>query len=244
LCALSSKGGWGAVGELSDILQWYRGVSIQVIRAPLTGFSVASPTSLPRGAYPGYFGGRGGNNLFMSAVRKGPLLIAAEQLERWGALDRAIEFIQPIVRERIANGPAGDVLRGRWLGHALHPLLTDVPIGAWTSSLILDLAGGSSSEGAADLLVAVGVAAVAPTALSGWSDWGETKTIEQRRVGIVHAATNIAATTMFASSLRMRREGRRGPGKLLSLAAAGMLGVGGYLGGHLSYAQGAGVGER
>jgi uncharacterized membrane protein len=180
----------------------------------------------------------------MSVVRKSPLVVATEQLERWGALDTVVDAIQPIVRERVGEGPVRDVLSGRWLGHALHPLLTDVPIGVWMSSLILDLAGGTSAEKAADLLVAVGVAAVAPTALSGWSDWSETKTIEQRRVGIVHAATNIAATTMFANSLRLRRKGRRGSGKLLSLAAAGMLGVGGYLGGHLSYGQGAGLGQR
>jgi uncharacterized membrane protein len=137
-----------------------------------------------------------------------------------------------------------DVLRGGWLGHALHPLLTDVPIGAWASALVLDLAGGSSAESAADLLVGVGLAAVAPTALAGWSDWGESSTPEQRRVGVVHAAANIAAAGMFAASLMRRRERRRGSAKLLSLAGACALGVGGYLGGHLSYARGVGVGER
>jgi hypothetical protein len=149
-----------------------------------------------------------GNNPFMSVVKKSPLLVGAEGLERWGALDPAVETIRPIVEERIPDGPVRDALRGRWLGHALHPLLTDVPIGAWTSSLILDLIGGSSAEQAADLLVAVGVAAAGPTALTGWADWGETKTIEQRRIGIVHAASNITATTMFVSSLRLRRKGR------------------------------------
>lgn len=180
----------------------------------------------------------------MENAAKVPLLAVTERLERASALDGPIRVLTPIVRAAIPNGRARGLLSGRWLGHALHPLLTDVPIGAWTSSLILDFAGGSSAEASADLLVAVGVAAVPPTALSGWSDWSETLTPEQRRVGLVHAATNIAAASMFSASLLKRREGRRGTGKLLSLAGASALAVGGYLGGHLSYARATGTGER
>jgi uncharacterized membrane protein len=175
---------------------------------------------------------------------KVPLLALTERLERASALDGPIRVLAPIVQAAIPNGHIRGLLSGRWLGHALHPLLTDVPIGAWTSSLILDFAGGPSADASADLLVAVGVAAVPPTALSGWSDWSEPLTPEQRRVGLVHAATNIAAASMFSASLLQRRKGRRGTGKLLSLAGAGALAVGGYLGGHLSYAQKTGTGAR
>jgi uncharacterized membrane protein len=173
-----------------------------------------------------------------------PLLAATERLERATALDGPIRLIAPVLRAAIRDSHLSGLLSGRWLGHALHPLLTDVPIGAWTSSLILDFAGGPSAESAADLLVGVGVAAVAPTALSGWSDWSETLTPEQRRVGLVHAAANITAASMFSASLLRRREGRRGVAKLLSVAGASALGVGGYLGGHLSYARSVGTGER
>ncbi len=155
-----------------------------------------------------------------------------------------MDAIAPIVARTVGNGEARRVLGGAWLGHALHPLLTDVPIGAWTSALVLDLIGGDSSEHAADLLVGVGLAAVAPTAITGWSDWGAMGTPEQRRVGLAHAAVNIAAATIFATSLLRRREGRRGAAKRLGVAGAAVLGVGGYLGGHLSYAQGAGIGRR
>jgi hypothetical protein len=41
----------------------------------------------------------------------------------------------------ISDGAAKDVLSGVWLGHALHPILTDIPIGAWTSSVVLDWIG-------------------------------------------------------------------------------------------------------
>ena len=180
----------------------------------------------------------------MENAAKSPLMALTERLERASALDGSIHALAPIVRAAIPNGRVRDLLSGAWLGHALHPLLTDLPVGAWTSSLILDFAGGPSAESSADLLLAVGVAVVPPTALSGWSDWSETLAPEQHRVGLVHATTNIAAASMFSASLLQRRKGRRGAGKLLSLAAAGALGVGGYLGGHLSYAQKTGTGER
>jgi uncharacterized membrane protein len=173
-----------------------------------------------------------------------PLLTATEQLERAQGLDRAVGVLESIVRVAIPDGRARALLRGSWQGHALHPLLTDVPIGAWTSSLILDFAGGSSAEHAADLLLGVGILAVAPTAASGWSDWSETLTPEQRRVGLVHAAANITAASLFSASLLRRRKGRRTVAKLLSVAGAGALGVGGYLGGHLSHARSVGTGER
>jgi uncharacterized membrane protein len=172
------------------------------------------------------------------------LLSAVERLERADVLDRAVRPFESIVRAALPEGPLRALLRGQWIGHALHPLLTDVPIGAWTSSLILDCAGGPSAEHAADLLIGVGIAAVAPTAATGWSDWSETLTPEQRRVGLVHAGTNIAAASLFWGSLAARRRGRRTRGKLLSIAGAGALSIGGYLGGHLSYARGVGTGER
>jgi uncharacterized membrane protein len=165
------------------------------------------------------------------------------QLERTDSLDGAARRIDGLLDGLLRDGRVRGLLAGEWLGHALHPLLSDLPIGAWTSSLILDGLGGSSAEDAADLLIGVGIAAVAPTALAGWAEWSETG-VEERRVGLVHAAANIAAALGFAASLASRRNGRRGLGKALSLAGAGSLGLGGYLGGHLSYVRGVGGGER
>jgi uncharacterized membrane protein len=171
------------------------------------------------------------------------LLRLTDRLEATKVLDGASGQIQQTVNSVLPDGPARDLLTGKWMGHALHPLLTDVPIGTWTSSIVLDLLGGTSAEDAADLLIGVGLAAVAPTALSGWTDWSTTST-ENRRVGLVHAAANITAALCFAASLATRRADSREAGRLLSLAGAGALGVGGYLGGHLSYARRAGTGER
>jgi hypothetical protein len=93
-----------------------------------------------------------------------------------------------------------DALSGTWLGRALHPPLTDLVIGGWTSALLLDLLGGDGAEDTADRLVAVGILAAVPTALSGLSDWAELYG-GSRRLGSVHAIGNSAALTL--------REGRR-----------------------------------
>jgi uncharacterized membrane protein len=166
-----------------------------------------------------------------------------EQLERASSFDGLSRRIERFVNGALPEAEPRRFLEGRRLGHALHPVLSDVPIGSWTSSVILDLLGGESAERGADLLIVVGLAAALPTALSGWTDWSRTDE-EQQRVGLVHAGANVTAVSLFASSLRKRRQGHRRAGKLLSLAGAGAMGAAAYLGGHLSFARGAGVGER
>ena len=78
------------------------------------------------------------------------------------------------------------LLSGSLIGHRLHPLLTDIPIGAWTSATILDVVGGRSGRRVARRLVGVGIVAAIPTAATGISDWDDTHGAD-RRVGIVHA---------------------------------------------------------
>jgi uncharacterized membrane protein len=165
------------------------------------------------------------------------------QLERASTLDALLKRIQTVVNAALPDGRPRDLLEGRWMGHALHPALSDVPIGSCTSAVILDLLGGAAAESSADLLIAVGLATALPTALSGWADWSRTAT-EQQRVGLVHAVANVSAVSLFALSLRRRRQGRRNAGKLLGLAGVSSMSAAAYLGGHLSFARGAGVGER
>lgn len=167
----------------------------------------------------------------------------ATQIGQIEALDAPAKAIAAKWRDLIGPGPLKDALSGTWLGHALHPLLTDVPIGTWTSATVLDLIGGEDSGPAAEKLIGVGLAAAAPTAVSGWLDWADTEMAEPevRRMGIVHAVSNVAAITLYSASLAARLRGNRSRGKLLGLAGAGALGAGGFLGGHLSYAKGVGV---
>lgn len=159
------------------------------------------------------------------------------------ALDAPATAIGTQIRNIVKPGPVKDALSGTWLGHALHPLLTDVPIGAWTSATLLDLFGGRESRPAAQRLIGFGLLAAGPTAWAGWSDWADSEQgdDEVRRVGIVHAAANGTAATLYGASLLARRRGAHGTGVLLGLAGAGAMGAAGWLGGDLTLARGVGV---
>jgi len=147
---------------------------------------------------------------------------------------------------RIGPGRLKDALSGTWLGHALHPLLTDIPIGTWTSATLLDVLGGEEAEEATERLIGVGLLAALPTAVTGATDWADSQRADAgvRRVGVVHAMANTLALGLFGASLAARRRGNVGRGKALSLAGMSALMVGGHLGGHLSYARGIGVDQR
>jgi nitrite reductase/ring-hydroxylating ferredoxin subunit len=121
-------------------------------------------------------------------------------------------------------------------------VLTDVVIGSFTSATLLDLVGGDESGRARQRLIAIGIAAYGPTALTGVNDWADTEPANDgaRRVGLVHAATNTVALSLQIASLAARRRGARHEGVLLGMAGTAVLAAGGYLGGHLSFAEGVG----
>ena len=171
-----------------------------------------------------------------------PLEPVVEALEGAAALDGPAKTIAKRVRETIPAGAIKDALSGTWLGHALHPMLTDVVIGSFVSATLLDLLGGDEDGRAAERLIAIGIAAYPPTALTGVNDWADSEPADDgvRRVGLVHAATNGAALSLYAASLAARRRGARGRGKLLGAAGAAALGAAGFLGGHLSFTKGVG----
>jgi uncharacterized membrane protein len=102
---------------------------------------------------------------------------------------------------------------------------------------MLDLIGDADG---ARRLTAIGCLAALPAALSGGAEWLATGGA-QRRVGLVHAAVNDAALIANTMSWLARRRGNRWRGFRLSLVGAGLLTVGGWLGGHLAYSQGVGV---
>lgn len=170
---------------------------------------------------------------------------AARMFERLGAaqgLDRVANPLREAVQRVLPPGRARDALRGRWLGHTLHPMLTDVPIGLWTSAVVLDHVGGRRGQRSADTLIALGAAAALPTAAAGLADWSEASATA-RRQGVVHATANSIALTLFSASLLARRNDRA-TGRWLARLGAVALAVGGYVGGHLAYAEGVGVSRR
>jgi len=158
------------------------------------------------------------------------------RLEEATVLDRPVQAFEPAVRALFGTGTRGSVLRGEWLGHALHPLLTDIPIGTWTSATLLDLLGGPDSAAAAQKLIGTGLLAAGPTAWAGWAEWSEAGP-RDKRVGLVHAVTNGVAIGVYTASWLARRRGRHGTGARLSLAGAAVSGLGAYLGGHLTEAR-------
>lgn len=167
----------------------------------------------------------------------------AERIERLEALDAVSEPLQKGVRAAVPEETAlKDLLSGTWLGHPLHPPLTDVVVGSWTSALLLDLLGGDRAESAADRLVAAGIVAAVPTAAAGLSDWAELSG-GTRRVGSVHALGNTTALLLHALSWTARRRGDRRLGVALSLAGYGAASFSAWLGGHLSFARGVGVNQ-
>ena len=177
------------------------------------------------------------------ADRKPRAAELAERIAELEPLDSVAEPIASKVRELLPGGAVKDALSGTWLGHALHPIMQLAPLGTWMSAVILDLVGGEDAEGASDLLIGTGLLAAAPTFVSGWSDYADSTMASERvrRIGIVHAAANGTGALLFAGSLKARRGGSRGKGKLLALAGMGAISAGGWLGGHLSYAEGVGV---
>src|SRR4029077_13924812 len=104
-----------------------------------------------------------------------PLNAFAAHVESVEALDGPGRAAGRAVRGLIPDGAPKEVLSGAWLGHAVHPVLTDIPIGTWTSSVLLDWMGGKGSRSASDRLILAGVLAAGATVATGWSDWADAE---------------------------------------------------------------------
>jgi nitrite reductase/ring-hydroxylating ferredoxin subunit/uncharacterized membrane protein len=165
---------------------------------------------------------------------------SAEALGRIEQLDEPAGAAAKAVAQVVGQGLVKDLLSGTKLGHPLHPLLTDIPIGTLASATVLDLLAAERGEPAADLLVAIGLLSALPTIAAGAADWSDSYGPDQR-VGAVHAVANVIGLRLYGWSLRARRRGDRRIGTVLGLAGMGTMAVGGYLGGYLSHSRGVGV---
>ncbi|MBY8882298.1 Rieske 2Fe-2S domain-containing protein [Actinacidiphila acidipaludis] len=167
----------------------------------------------------------------------GTVLALMGRLEQAESLDGLVEIVRRAVRS-VPLGKGRDALHGRWLGHPVHPVLVQVPMGAWLSSAVLDWVPGSRH--ASTLLIAVGLAGAGPAVLAGLVDWAELER-EQTRVGLLHAALNATAVGCYAYSLVARLTGHHLRGRALALAGLCAVGAGGAVGGHLAYRQASGA---
>src|SRR4029077_9050067 len=125
-----------------------------------------------------------------------PAREAIGALEGLEPLDAPARALADAVRASVPGGPVKDALSGTWLGHALHPMLTDLPIGFWTSAMAFDFCGEKYDD-AARMMGGRGVLSSIPTALAGASDWNDTVG-SPRRVGAVHALANSSAVALYA----------------------------------------------
>jgi nitrite reductase/ring-hydroxylating ferredoxin subunit/uncharacterized membrane protein len=168
-----------------------------------------------------------------------PLVRALESAE---FLDPVAQQVGKAVRGVLSGGPVKDAFSGTWLGHAVHPMLTDVVIGSFTAASVLDLLAPGDDGRASERLIALGLTAYLPTAVAGANDWADSEAVDDavRRTGLVHAASNLVGATFYTASLRARRRGARGRGAALGFAGMAVMTVGGYLGGHLSLNRGVG----
>jgi nitrite reductase/ring-hydroxylating ferredoxin subunit len=156
------------------------------------------------------------------------------RLENVSRLDRVVGPVQRAAR-MVRPRQLRDALHGVWLGHPLHPLLVQAPVGAYLSAAVLDVLPGGARH--SPRLVALGIVASGPAALAGAVDWSEQHE-QQMRVGVVHAAANLTATALYGASLLAH-----GPraGRALRFAGLTAAGLGGLLGGHISFRQAGGA---
>ncbi len=141
------------------------------------------------------------------------------------------------------------LLNGTWLGHPLHPAITDVPIGAWLLTALFDIlwliapTNFSWAARGAEVTVLLGIAGALGAVVTGMTDWSDTYGRE-RSIGFLHGTFNLAATVLYAISAWLRFT--VSSGESVAAAVIGFVGLAAllyaaYLGGEMVFTQGTGV---
>jgi nitrite reductase/ring-hydroxylating ferredoxin subunit/uncharacterized membrane protein len=133
-----------------------------------------------------------------------------------------------------------DFLNGTWLGHALHPMLTDVVVGGFTMVLVLDLVSlifGADLATASLIVLGFAILAALGSAASGLTDFKDTAGTE-RNVAALHGWTNIAATLIYLVAFFVRLGGALVPGQVLSIIGFIVVSFGAYVGGEVVFNHG------
>jgi nitrite reductase/ring-hydroxylating ferredoxin subunit/uncharacterized membrane protein len=140
--------------------------------------------------------------------------------------------------------PLKNFLHGTWLGHPLHVILTDIPIGSWTVAIIFDAMESMTKRKAygvvADAAVTVGLVGALGAAATGLTDWQDIDP-PARRIGLVHGLLNVLSTSLFTGSFAARKRGARSTGRNLAALGYAISSMAAYLGGSLVYEQKIGV---
>jgi uncharacterized membrane protein len=148
---------------------------------------------------------------------------------------------------------AGDLLKGKWLGHPLHAAIVHVPVAMWPGALIFDFLsyagmGGNTMVKLSFIAIALGLAAAAFAVPTGVADWSEIKQEKPAwKIGLYHMGANLIIIILYAINLGLRLEEfetatRIGPAPLILSAVGSVLLMGSaYLGGMMVYDQGIGI---
>jgi uncharacterized membrane protein len=163
----------------------------------------------------------------------GRLLGVVDAISSDGRLDAAAHRLGDLAGK--LSPAAHSLLGGDWIGHPLHPPMTDLPIGCWTSSMMLDFLGGARSRSASQWFVGWGVVLAVPTLATGLNAFGGVEDDPSRRIGVVHAVGNGLATAAYVVSWHRRRSGQHWVGVLWGVIGATLATGGAYLGGHLAF---------
>jgi len=168
--------------------------------------------------------------------------------QRW--LEPVADFLQKVVGGfyKVLGAPGHGLktfIHGTWLGHPLHPVITDIPLGAWTLAVLFDIIylfnRTTTWTTAADLSIIIGVVAALAAAVTGYTDWNETIDRE-RRVGVAHGLINTLVLIIYVASLIVRGAGaNRGLGIVLALVGYALVISAAYLGGEMVFSIGTGV---
>jgi nitrite reductase/ring-hydroxylating ferredoxin subunit/uncharacterized membrane protein len=176
--------------------------------------------------------------------------LPVEVIKKQEWLEPIAERLQPTIAAALgADGPVGpkiaDILHGTWLGHPLHVVLTDVPIGSWTAAAVLDaleeMTGSRAIGRGADAVIAVGLVGAAGAAITGLADWSKIGGGQPRRIGLAHALLNATATACYFTSLCLRSTHSRRAGRRFALLGLIVSSVSAYLGGHLVFKEKIGI---
>lgn len=167
------------------------------------------------------------------------------RIENFDGIDTVANPLAHTVHETLEQvEPLKTALNGSWLGHPLHPVLTDIPVGAWTAAMVLDASAGprgdAGYERATETAIAVGLAGAAGAAITGLTDWSDTDG-GSRRLGLVHGLVNLTATSLYVASLLARRRGQQAAGRSYSAVGYALMLAGAYLGGSLVFKEQIGV---
>lgn len=163
-----------------------------------------------------------------------PLVRLVRGVEDAAVLDGAVGALRTVADPLVADPGRKAALQGHWLGHGLHPLMTDFPLGLWMSGTLLDLLGPDDSGAAARRLIGLGVLAALPTSVTGLAEWASIGPRRDQRTGALHAAVNSVALAAYAGSWLARRRGGRRTATALAVTGGMLATVGGYFGGHLT----------